>query len=299
MNNEILTKAKNVIAEKRRNAEQVAQNQLAIFQQDAEFKKLYTEYIEAMIKAAATPALSKDAESKKSAYETWLKKHNKQAISPNYACKKCQDQGFIDGEMCDCLKKEVTQILIKQSGFLSLESFDKSDFSKFENPKAMQKLYKLMQDWCNQSSHSKTLIFLSGGTGVGKTHLIKCMANELINKSKLVNLTTAFALNQDLVAAYTGFDQVRKAQTMQKYLDCEYLFIDDLGSEIKQQLTVGLLYAIINERKMRRLPTIITSNLDAKDIRDVYDERIASRIIDKDYSICVQLSGKDLRLKQN
>jgi len=162
----------------------------------------------------------------------------------------------------------------------------------------MKKLYTLMQNWCNQNPPTKTLIYLSGGTGVGKTHLVKCMANALIENSKVVNLVTAFSMNQDLVKAFTSFDNDLREQTLQKYLDCEYLFIDDLGTEIKQKgISVNMLYLILNERKMRGLSTIITSNLNINDIRDQYDERISSRIVDKTTSICIRLNGDDLRLK--
>ena len=115
------------------------------------------------------------------------------------------------------------------------------------------------------------------------------MANALIGRAQVVNLTTAFALNQDLVKAYTSFDSDLREQTLQKYLDCGYLFIDDLGTEIKQRgISVNLLYLILNERKMRGLCTIITTNLDLDDIREQYDERIFSRIVDKDNSICLR-----------
>ncbi len=299
MNKKILTQAKNVLAQKKLHAETLAeQSRINTTTHYDEFKLLYQDYISCMIENAKNGGLKKQVDDKKQRCDQWLSKNNLSSIFPVYSCKHCEDTGYIDGKMCDCLKREITKILITQSGFGKLESFEQADFSKFQNPEEMKKLYTLMQNWCNQNPPTKTLIYLSGGTGVGKTHLVKCMANALIENSKVVNLVTAFSVNQDLVKAFTSFDNDLREQTLQKYLDCEYLFIDDLGTEIKQKgISVNMLYLILNERKMRGLSTIITSNLNINDIRDQYDERISSRIVDKTTSICIRLNGDDLRLK--
>ena len=155
-----------------------------------------------------------------------------------------------------------------------------------------------MKEWCS-SPFNKTLIFVSGDTGTGKTHLVKCMANELIAHHHLVNLTTAFAMNQDFMKSYSSKDLEKKQDILSKYLDSEILVIDDLGTEIRNPyVTNNFLYQVLNERKNKHLPTIITSNLDLKDLQDYYDERVSSRIIDKATSICLQIKGADLRLKQ-
>lgn len=299
MNKKILTQAKNILSQKKLQAESDAEKRkIKAINSSKQFKNLYQDYVNCMIENAKSGGLENQVEVKKQECNKWLKNNNFSSIFPQYSCKHCEDNGYIDGKMCDCLKKEITNILIEQSGFGKLEKFEDSNFSKFENQEEMKKLYTLMQNWCNQNPPTKTLIYLSGGTGVGKTHLVKCMANALIENSKVVNLVTAFSMNQDLVKAFTSFDNDLREQTLQKYLDCEYLFIDDLGTEIKQKgISVNMLYLILNERKMRGLSTIITSNLNINDIRDQYDERISSRIIDKTTSICIHLNGEDLRLK--
>ncbi len=299
MNKKILTQAKNILSQKKLQAESNAEKRkIEAINSSKQFKNLYQDYVNCMIENAKNGGLKNQVEVKKQECNKWLKNNNFSSIFPQYSCKHCEDNGYIDGKMCDCLKKEITNILIEQSGFGKLEKFEDSNFSKFQNQEEMKKLYTLMQNWCNQNPPTKTLIYLSGGTGVGKTHLVKCMANALIENSKVVNLVTAFSMNQDLVKAFTSFDNDLREQTLQKYLDCEYLFIDDLGTEIKQKgISVNMLYLILNERKMRGLSTIITSNLNINDVRDQYDERISSRIIDKTTSICIRLNGEDLRLK--
>ena len=220
------------------------------------------------------------------------------SIEPIYSCKKCSDSGFVDGKYCSCLIKEVNNILIKESGFEKLEDFKDVKFDIFEDKEYMQSLYQKMQKWCH-SNFEKNIIFISGNTGVGKSHLTRCMANELINENYVVLFTTSFAMHQDFVKSHMTRDLELKNSLLDRYLNADILFIDDLGTELRNPLiTINYLYHVINERKINKRPTIITSNLDLYDLQDYYDERISSRIIDKQSSICLSIQGEDLRLKK-
>lgn len=296
----IIEKAKSIIDNRRQNEERIAYYNKIDAMKDPSFKKLYSSYMDKMISDAKNGindqeglnALKKNCDSR-------LKELGIGSIETTYFCEKCQDKGIINGKYCDCLIDEVNKILKKESGFFNLESFDDANFDLFENKEFIKKLYDLAKKWCH-SNFDKYLVFLSGQTGVGKTHLIKCMANELINLHKVVLLTSSFAMHQDFIKSYSSRDPEEKQNILTKYLEAEVLFIDDLGTELRQpNITVNYLYQVLNERKLNRLPTIITTNLDIADINDYYDERIASRIADKSSSICLYINGEDLRLKKN
>lgn len=204
-----------------------------------------------------------------------------------YECNICNDNGYIDGNMCKCLKREISKILLEGSGFEKLEKFENSSKSS-----SNEVLYSKMKEWCNKKS-DKTLIYIAGPTGVGKTHLIKCMANELIENGKVIKLVSAFNMNQN----FKEFRKSMHEEILNQYLSPEVLFVDDLGTEPKyKDITIEFLYLIINERKMKKLPTIITSNLSLADIRDIYDERIYSRIVDRQTSINIYFDGQDRRI---
>lgn len=287
-----------IIDERRFNAENTAKNNKLIAFENKEFKKLYNEYIDLVIENAKTGGDDKSVENLKEKLEKTRKKLNLPEIEPIYTCKLCNDTGYVDGKYCKCLTKEINNILVEESGFGKLESFSKTNFDIHSNPDFAKKLYKLMQEWCH-SDFNKTIVFLSGQTGVGKTHLARCMANELINLNKVVLLTTSFAMNQDFLKSYASKDLDEKDYILNKYLNAEILFIDDLGTELRQPgITVNYLYMIINERKMNKRPTVITSNLTLADLQDYYDERISSRITDLSTSICLYIDGEDLRLKK-
>lgn len=295
----VLERAKHIIDLTRYENEQRANENKSKALCDPSFKSLYNEYVDTMIMQAKT---SKDCSEKLKKLASEIDKKLKSlkigSIEPIYSCKKCSDSGFVDGKYCSCLIKEVNNILIKESGFEKLEDFKDVKFDIFEDKEYMQSLYQKMQKWCH-SNFEKNIIFISGNTGVGKSHLTRCMANELINENYVVFFTTSFAMHQDFVKSHMTRDLELKNSLLDRYLNSDILFIDDLGTELRNPLiTINYLYHVINERKINKRPTIITSNLDLYDLQDYYDERISSRIIDKQSSICLSIQGDDLRLKK-
>lgn len=297
MNQSILEKALNQITLRRHAAENEAINHKIEALKDKEFYALYQNYTAKMIEEAKTGQFSSVLTGLKYEMENRLKQLGIGSIEAIYHCHLCHDTGYMDGKQCECLKRELNEILVHESGFGRLEKFEDADYSVFEHPEYMQQIYAKMQKWC-ASDFSKNIIYLSGGTGTGKTFLLKCIASELIRYGKVITLVTAFKMNQDFLKSHTSKDQEEKQQLLERYISSEVLFIDDLGTEINTKgITNNYLYLVLNERKMKNLPTIITSNLDLSELRDYYDERISSRIADTT-SIRLQLENADLRLKK-
>ncbi len=292
-----LDKALQKINQNRLDAEKVARENKENALSNPDFAKKYKEYISEVIAEARTGKVSGKLSSLKKEIDNALKNLHISSIEPEYSCPKCHDNGFIDGKQCDCLKREINKILTEESGFGELIDFKDVKFDVFTNPQYMKKVYEKLQAWCN-SDFKKNMVYLSGGTGTGKTYLLKCMANELISRGKLTTLVTAYKLSQDCLKSHASRDIEKKDEIISKYLASEILFIDDLGTEVNNSpITNSYIYTIINERKMRRLPTVITSNLDLADLKDYYDERIYSRIADEN-TIKIYLEGEDLRLKK-
>lgn len=290
-------KALKIIHQKQVDAELVAKQNREKALQNKDFASSYKEYMNEVISQAKQGKFDKNLEKTKQKLDLALKKLNIGEIEPKYSCHRCNDNGYINGKQCDCLKREINKILTQESGFGELVDFKTVKFDLFENKELMKKIYIKLNEWCN-SDFKKKMVFLSGNTGTGKTYILKCMANELIKRGKLTTLVTAFKLSQDCLKSYACRDIYEKEEILNKYLESEILFIDDLGTEVNSStLTNNYIYTILNERKMRNLPTVITTNLSLADIRDNYDERIYSRIAD-DSTIKIQLNGKDLRLKK-
>ena len=182
-----------------------------------------------------------------------------------------------------------------------LPEFKDINFSVFGTDvvSEMKNLYKKLEDYsANLINAQKKIITLIGNTGVGKTYLAECTVNNAINNSFYTVYTTAFALGNEMLSYHLA-DLNNKKTILSKFLNCDFLVIDDLGSEPKyNNVTEEYLYLIINERLNKNKNTLITTNLDLEQIRNNYGERIFSRIANQNKCAIIKLQGKDLRLKK-
>ena len=136
---------------------------------------------------------------------------------------------------------------------------------------------------------------LSGAVGVGKTYLMECVVNELVENGTFVLYQTAFAMNQNLLKIHCG--SMEEKEGLNDYLNCDLLCIDDLGTEnIIKNVTIEYLYSIINERMINNKKTIITTNLNISQLNDRYGERICSRMVDSSKCLKLDIQGVDIRL---
>lgn len=82
-------------------------------------------------------------------------------------------------------------------------------------------------------------------------------------------------------------------------LDADLLIIDDLGTESLNSMKLSELFTILNTRLLNMnnkvTKTIISSNLNIKEIFQTYEERIGSRIAG--YYDIYYFFGDDLRFK--
>ena len=132
--------------------------------------------------------------------------------------------------------------------------------------------------WCAKFPNiTKLNINIIGGAGTGKTFLLECVANEMINKNMVVCYKTAFELNE-LARLY----HIGKSYAFGDCLNADILLIDDLGTEpILKNVTKEYLYNLINVRQINNKPTLITTNLSLDNILSRYDDRIFSRLGNK------------------
>ncbi len=223
-------------------------------------------------------------------------------LKPKYSCQNCGDTGFINGRFCDCYKKKRNAELIKAFG-LSANSecdFDKFDTKICKNAKQaenLQKIAEILTKWSDKyPNNAKNNIIIAGKTGVGKTYLSSCLANEFMKKDKNVCFVSAFDLNESFLKYHTSFDK-DKSSWLEPFIGADILFIDDLGTEpVLKNVTKNYLYLIISERERFNRPIVITTNLMLDELNNRYDERICSRLCNKRNSNLIFIDGEDLRL---
>ena len=121
-------------------------------------------------------------------------------LVPKYSCHKCNDTGYIinDGlsEMCSCMRQELLNEAYNKSNMHSLktETFANLDlnlFSDVPNPQKyksdisprenVKKILNISEEFIKNfdNPNQKNLLF-TGSTGIGKTYISSCIANEVI-----------------------------------------------------------------------------------------------------------------------
>ena len=242
-------------------------------------------------------------------------------LEPTYSCNTCKDTGYIyvDGKgsvLCHCLKQKLLDISYNKS---NISNLDKENFDTF-NPNIFSdeintEKYKINLSPRNNilaikqksiefvnnfdDPNYKNLLF-TGNTGLGKTFISNCIANELIKKGKNVLYQTAPFLLENVIDYKMNKNKIAEQSSFYKnVLEADLLIIDDLGTECINSMKLSELFTILNTRLLnlnnKITKTIISTNLGINNIFKNYEERIGSRIVGF-YDI-YYFFGDDLRFK--
>ena len=132
--------------------------------------------------------------------------------------------------------------------------------------------------------------------GLGKTFLLNCMANQLYSRGVGVSYLTAYRM---LGAMRESFLETN-TEPFNMMIDAELLMIDDLGSEpIYRNVTIEMLFTLLNERMRMKRHTIIATNLNAEQMQARYGDRVASRLMDTKDTMIIGFAGGDVRTRRN
>ncbi|PIP39036.1 MAG: hypothetical protein COX19_09395 [Desulfobacterales bacterium CG23_combo_of_CG06-09_8_20_14_all_51_8] len=138
-------------------------------------------------------------------------------------------------------------------------------------------------------------LYLYGSCGTGKTHLAVAIARELLLLDKQVLFTGVPGLCYDIRKTFKNDSQKTELDAIEAYTTCDYLVLDDLGSEKPTEWVRKTLGYIIYERDNMLKPTVITSNLSLDEIAKQVDQRMASRIAGM--GPVIRFQGPDWRLR--
>ena len=143
--------------------------------------------------------------------------------------------------------------------------------------------------------HSGNLLF-SGAPGLGKTFLSACIAREVSGAGFSVVYDTAGHIFAQFEREKFGREAPYEEDAgteVNRYLNCDLLILDDLGSEMTTIFVQSVLYQIVNGRLLAGRQTIISTNLRPQEIGERYSPAILSRI-QGSYQIKV-FFGRDIR----
>ena len=233
------------------------------------------------------------------------------ALDDKPACPKCGDTGWRGAQMCECLKELCAQEQIQELSKLldlgeqSFDAFRLDYYSDQVDPqygRSPREAMALILRVCRQygegfPQYPHRNLFLYGAPGLGKTFLSACIARTVAEKGCSVVYDTAanvFARFEEKKFLRYGEEARQAGEDTRRYLACDLLILDDLGSELTTQFTQSALYELINGRLVGGKRTVISSNLSMEEAAVRYSPQIASRL-EGEYHV-LHFFGDDIRL---
>lgn len=204
-------------------------------------------------------------------------------------CETCGGSGYLGSSMCECLMELCRQ---EQKKEVSILSGSKEAFNQFRldyypdridpkigaSPRAiMERNFKICRTYALTFTLSSGNLLFVGGTGLGKTFLSACIARAVADRGCSVVYETANHLFAKLEQnKFSPSEETRREAA--RFLDCDLLIIDDLGTEMPGQFVTAALYSLLNDRILMGKPMVISTNLNVDEMSRRYSPQIASRL---------------------
>jgi len=232
-------------------------------------------------------------------------------LDERWTCAACRDTGFQGTEMCACLRalyaEEQRADLSKMLniGEETFDAFDLEWYDETPDPRtgishrdSMDFVYETCVRYARRFGPKSYNLFLHGGTGLGKTFLSTCIAKVVAEQGFSVVYDTA----PNIFARFEeekfdkGEDPESTRSDVRRYMSCDLLIVDDLGTELATAFVTSALYNLINTRLITGKKTIINSNLTPEALRDRYSPQIVSRL-EGEYQD-LPFYGRDIRIQK-
>lgn len=227
------------------------------------------------------------------------------------ACPICQDAGILpDGGACRCLMAYYAREQNRRlSRLLDLgsQSFDTFSFDWYSDQvweqygRSPLENMEMIREICGNYAHtfgpkSGNMLF-TGAPGLGKTFLSACIAREVSDLGFSVVYDTAAHVFQRFECEKFGRESALEENAWEdvgRYLHCDLLIMDDLGTEMRTDFVQAAFYRIVNDRLLHRRKTVLSTNLDMDGIARRYGEAVLSRLRGE-YQL-LRFFGEDIRL---
>ncbi len=200
--------------------------------------------------------------------------------------------------ICDCRLLEVNRNT--QDALFSMSNLDQLKHLTFANfhvkgriglpPRQVESLTRAFETCLRYSESLNGWMVIQGGYGCGKTHLASAIANLAVENG----VSTLFLTVPDLLDSLRfSYDDIEEnfEYRFTRIRTAGLVVMDDFGTQNATDWAKEKLFQIINFRYINRLPLVLTTNLNMKDI----DGRIRSRLEDPELVEFVQIIAPDYR----
>lgn len=261
------------------------------------------------INSAGNSAPLFDLEAHEKLRTQWANENRVSLPPGEYDCPVCKNKLYIPVYRekypfatlpCKCVEIRKNWAHIRQSGMEEL--LQRHSFVGFRVTEPWQA--DMLRGAQAYAETPKGWIMFSGQSGCGKTHLCSAICRSLATQ----NLQFRYMPWREEITALKALatDHDRREKKMERLRSAPYLFIDDLfkggqssaGPDVTRA-DVSIAFELINYRYIKRLPTIISTELYPEELLKV-DEALCGRILEscgKHLYTVKRVPGRNYRLK--
>lgn len=152
------------------------------------------------------------------------------------------------------------------------------NFNTFVRCQSNFAAYTACEAVANNPGKLSNPLFIYGSTGLGKTHLLHSVGNEILKKKKNCNIL--YITSNDYVndVIHKGIKSGKMEEVRKKYNACDVLLVDDIQFLENKDACQIEFFHTFNELYQRKKQIVITCDKFPKDIPNI-EERLKSRFL--------------------
>ena len=191
------------------------------------------------------------------------------------------ENGITSRVFCPVMEKYLRQIKIQQKIMNALpKNFWDRSFENFISRTPDLKAANTAKKFSEKKAWKigANLVFL-GGYGTGKTHLAAAIVSDAISRGSTAAFVTSTSLTGSIQEISARFEDLKTI---------ELVAIDDVAVEQENKIVMQKMFELINYRYEAELGTVMTSNLNPKEFKDLMGERIWDRLAERVFIVYIQ-----------
>ena len=169
-------------------------------------------------------------------------------------------------------------------------------FDKFVVGQSNQVVYAAAKAIANQPGTMHNPLFIYGGVGLGKTHIMNAIGNEILKtnkKAKIIYCTTEQFVNDYIDSIKNNKDNEQNRKFREKYRNVDILMIDDVQFLAGKTGTQEALFHTFNDLYQFKKQIVLSSDRHPKELTFL-EERLQSRFAS---GLTVDISTPDLETR--